>query len=92
MIPMARASTSSTNGGRSTQSTSDLPTGIGRPATSTLAVVGITRLQQLAKVSEQEVLALHGVGPKAIRILKETLAARGLAFADKTGRDKARRA
>jgi predicted flap endonuclease-1-like 5' DNA nuclease len=87
---MARASRSRPNTGWSIQATVDLPPGIGRPATSALAVVGITRLQQLTKVSEQEVLALHGVGPKTIRILKETLAARGLAFADKNRQGKAR--
>ncbi|NEE36127.1 DNA-binding protein, partial [Streptomyces sp. SID7982] len=32
-------------------------------------------------VTAAEVLALHGVGPKAIRVLREALAAEGLAFA-----------
>jgi hypothetical protein len=30
----------------------------------------------------EELLAIHGVGPKAVRILAEALAARGLAFRD----------
>ncbi|WP_426756764.1 DNA-binding protein [Myxococcus sp. Y35] len=60
---------------------SDLPRGIGRPATSALAVEGVTRLDQVTRFSERELLALHGVGPKAVGILKEELAARGLSLA-----------
>jgi hypothetical protein len=33
-------------------------------------------------VTPAQLLRIHGVGPKAIRILEEELAARGLAFAD----------
>ena len=51
---------------------------IGKPATRALAAIGITSLDQVAWKSEPELLALHGVGPKAIRILREGLAARGL--------------
>lgn len=52
----------------------ELPS-IGRPATSALAEIGVTRLSELAQYSEQELLALHGVGPKAIRLLREAGAA-----------------
>lgn len=45
---------------------------IGRPARSALEVIGVTRMSQLSAHSEQELLALHGVGPKAIRILRES--------------------
>ena len=58
----------------------DLPTTIGRPATNALAHAGITRLAQVAKLSERELLAMHGVGPKAVRLLKEALAASGRAL------------
>lgn len=44
---------------------------IGRPATNALAAAGITRSSQLADYSEQDLLALHGVGPRAIRLLRE---------------------
>ena len=44
---------------------------IGRPATSALEAIGVTKAGQLAAYSERELLALHGVGPKAIRLLKE---------------------
>ncbi|HMQ35820.1 MAG TPA: hypothetical protein PKD53_34265 [Chloroflexaceae bacterium] len=46
-----------------------------------LALSGYTQLAQLTAVSEAELLRLHGVGPKAIRLLREALAAQGLAFA-----------
>lgn len=54
----------------------DLPK-IGAPATRALAAVGITRLDQVADRSTAELLDLHGVGPRAIRILEAALAARG---------------
>ena len=54
----------------------DLPA-IGKPATRALASIGITSLDQVAGCSESELLALHGFGPKALRILGEALAARG---------------
>ncbi len=44
---------------------------IGRPAASAFAEVGITKASHLEGWSEKELLALHGVGPKAIRLLKE---------------------
>ncbi|GAA4883753.1 DNA-binding protein [Actinomycetospora straminea] len=56
----------------------DLPRSIGRPATSALRHVGYTRLEQLDGVPARDLLALHGVGPKAVRLLGEALAARGM--------------
>lgn len=53
-----------------------------RPATDALLAAGYTRLEELSNVSEKELLKLHGMGPKAIRILKAELEARGLSFAD----------
>jgi hypothetical protein len=49
----------------------DLPRAIGRPATQALVSAGITTLAQVAALSEAELLAMHGVGPKAARLLKE---------------------
>jgi hypothetical protein len=54
---------------------------IGRPATQALELQGITTLEVVAERSERELLALHGVGPKAILILRTELEARGLQFA-----------
>jgi hypothetical protein len=58
---------------------SDLPR-IGAPATGALRLAGYTRLEQLAGVPERDLAQLHGVGPKALRILREALAERGLSF------------
>lgn len=58
----------------------DLPTAIGRPATRALHGAGLTSLDQVASQTEAELLALHGVGPKAIRLLTEALTERGLAL------------
>ncbi len=53
-----------------------------RPATDALLAAGYTRLEELANVSEKEILKLHGMGPKALVMLKAELEARGLSFAD----------
>jgi hypothetical protein len=50
---------------------------IGGPATRALVSAGITDLDAVAGHSQAELLALHGVGPKAVRILTEALAAAG---------------
>jgi len=61
---------------------SDLPK-LGGPAERALAGAGIQRLEQLARLSEDEIKQLHGIGPNALAKLRLALAARGLAFADK---------
>ena len=53
---------------------------IGAPATRALQSIGITKLEQLTKVTEAELSQLHGFGPKALRILQETLKAKGMSF------------
>lgn len=53
---------------------------MGRPANAALVDLGITTLDQVAELTEKELLAIHGVGPKAVRILAEELAARKLSF------------
>ncbi|MBL7255911.1 DNA-binding protein [Paractinoplanes lichenicola] len=58
----------------------DLPP-IGRPATSALLQAGLTTLAQVATRSRRELLAMHGVGPKAVGILATALAEHDLAFA-----------
>ncbi|MCC6602729.1 MAG: DNA-binding protein [Anaerolineae bacterium] len=63
------------------QSESDLPTGLSQPAQRALAGAGYSRLEQLTHVSEKEILALHGMGPKGIRQLREALAEKGWSFA-----------
>ena len=55
---------------------------IGAPARRTLDAAGWTTLEQLSRVAEKDVAALHGVGPKAVRVLRAALEAQGLTFAD----------
>ena len=57
-----------------------IPQTIGGPALRAIEAAGITELRQVAKLSEKELLALHGVGPKAVRILREALASNDLGF------------
>lgn len=65
------------------QPESDFPSRIGRPAWQALTTAGYWQLEQLTQVSEAEILALHGVGPKAIGELRRALEAKGLSFASK---------
>jgi DNA-directed RNA polymerase alpha subunit len=60
---------------------SDFPSELSIPARRALAGAGYARLEQLTKVTEAEVLKLHGMGPKALDLLRSVLAARGLSFA-----------
>jgi DNA-directed RNA polymerase alpha subunit len=62
------------------ESTHDFPK-IGTPAKRALANAGFTYLEGLPNVSEAELLKLHGMGPKAIRLLREALEELGLSFA-----------
>ena len=65
---------------------SDFPGGIGNPARRALEQAGYTTLAQLANVSERELARLHGVGPKALGLLRDTLAERGLSFVEGVNR------
>ena len=56
------------------------PKGTGNPAGSALEHAGYRTLDDLTRFTERDLLALHGVGPKAVAALREALAARGLAF------------
>ena len=60
----------------------DFPAGIGQPATRALVAAGYTNLDQLSRVTEAELLKLHGMGPKALGIIRSALHAKGLSFAD----------
>ncbi|AUX44523.1 DNA-binding protein [Sorangium cellulosum] len=63
------------------QPESALPKGIGKPATRALAAVGVSRLEEVTRFTEAELLALHGVGPKAVGVLKAALGAQGKSLA-----------
>jgi hypothetical protein len=58
----------------------DLPSAIGRTAARELSIHGIDTLRLVAEHSKKELLAIHGVGPKAIAILGEALAEKGLRY------------
>jgi len=50
------------------------------PARRALENKGIKTIQQLAKYSEQEIMALHGMGPSSIPKLRSALDENGLNF------------
>ena len=53
---------------------------IGAPATRALNGAGYTSLGQLAGVPRSDLAKLHGVGPKALRIIEDELERHGLAL------------
>jgi hypothetical protein len=61
---------------------SDLPQGLARPARRALAGAGILRIEQLTTLSETELRQYHGIGPKALDLLRQALSAQGLSFAN----------
>jgi DNA-directed RNA polymerase alpha subunit len=56
---------------------------LARPAQRAIQNAGITTLEQLSKLSEEEVFALHGIGKNAMAIIKLTLKENGLSFTQK---------
>lgn len=53
------------------------------PAARALANAGYRSLEDLTRVTEADVLRLHGMGPKAVRILREAMTEKGLSFVAK---------
>lgn len=62
---------------------SDLPARLAQPARRALAGAGYTRLAQLTQATEDDIMQLHGMGPKALDQLRQALTAKGLSFASK---------
>jgi predicted flap endonuclease-1-like 5' DNA nuclease len=56
---------------------------LAKPAQRALANAGITSLEQLAKYSEQEIALLHGIGPNALRQIRQAFKEKGLSFTEK---------
>jgi DNA-directed RNA polymerase alpha subunit len=50
------------------------------PTQRTLQSAGITDLNQLTKLTESDLLQLHGVGKNAVNILRDALSAQGFSF------------
>ena len=59
---------------------SDLPK-LAAPARRALAAAGVTDLSDLARMTEADVMALHGMGPNAMTTLKAAMKAKKLSFA-----------
>ncbi|WP_241779674.1 DNA-binding protein [Streptomyces natalensis] len=64
-----------------TEPSDGIPPQVGAPARRALERAGYLRLSQLAGASEAELRRLHGMGPKALGILRDALAAQGMSFA-----------
>ena len=56
------------------------PLNLAQPAQRALANAGITTLQQCAKLGENELAKLHGMGPDALGKIKEAMKAKGISF------------
>jgi hypothetical protein len=57
------------------------PKGVARPAQRALESIGVMRLDQATRFSERDLAALHGMGPKALEIIKAALKAQGKSLA-----------
>ncbi|MFA7267261.1 MAG: hypothetical protein WC054_13210 [Candidatus Nanopelagicales bacterium] len=53
------------------------PKGTGAPATRALKAAGYSTYIELAGVPQADLAALHGVGPKSLRIIQEVLNSQG---------------
>ncbi|ALS02752.1 DNA-binding protein [Enterococcus silesiacus] len=55
---------------------------IGKPATNALNSIGVTTLEQVSNLEKTTLRKMHGVGPKAISILEQSLTDHNLFFQD----------
>jgi DNA-directed RNA polymerase alpha subunit len=53
---------------------------LGNPAQRALANAGIKTLEELSKLTEKELLRLHGVGKSSLPVLRAAMATKGLSF------------
>jgi hypothetical protein len=67
------------------QPADDLPKGLSEPARRALAGAGVTQLADAAAFTQNELMQLHGFGPKGLETLRRALAAKGMAFAKTSG-------
>ncbi len=56
------------------------PKGVAQPAQRALAPAGYANVDQLTNAREAELAALHGMGAKALEILRDALKQRGKSF------------
>jgi DNA-directed RNA polymerase alpha subunit len=69
----------------------DLPKGMGAPATRALNGAGFATLKQLTRATHQDLLELHGFGPKAMKLVLAALDEQGLSLAEQPGDPKAKK-
>lgn len=62
------------------QDDTGFPRGIGAPATRALTAAGYSQLRELAGVPAADLKKLHGMGPRALRVLQEALEEQGLSL------------
>jgi hypothetical protein len=62
----------------------EFPPRMGKVSRRELALAGYTRFEELTGTTPKELLAIHGVGKKAIEVLREELASRGMSLADES--------
>ncbi|RAP76138.1 DNA-binding protein [Paenibacillus montanisoli] len=58
----------------------DLPSGLAKPAQRALAGAGLRSMADISNLSESELSGLHGIGPKAVDLLRQAMKSKGLAF------------
>lgn len=68
---------------KSKKSTTGFMTALSAPAQRALTNAGITTVKKLSTYTEKEILALHGLGPASLPVLKSVLAEKGLNFKSK---------
>ena len=56
------------------------PAGMSGPSLRALSTAGIRSMEELTSWTEKDLGALHGMGPKGIRTLRDALAASGRGF------------
>lgn len=56
------------------------PRGLSQPALRALASAGYTHLGQLSQISEADLSKLHGMGPRAIDIIRTEMKKNGQSF------------
>lgn len=57
-----------------------LPPPVGRPANSTRLQAGVTFLAEAALLGRRKLVAMHGIGPKFVRLLDAAALERGHTF------------
>jgi DNA-directed RNA polymerase alpha subunit len=64
-------------------SKNELPVQLAKPAQRALNGAGITNLEQLSELTEEDLMKLHGMGPKAMDQLRAAMEEKSLSFANK---------